>query len=57
VPGPVRLALEIVVFGFAVWALYDVGATTLSLALGVAIFLHYAVSYDRVVWLIGAGRD
>lgn len=52
IPGAIRLALELVFFGFAVWALYDSGATTLSWIMGVTLFIHYIVSYDRVIWLI-----
>lgn len=52
VPGIIRLALELAFFGFAVWALYDVGLTTLSLILAIAVVVHYAVSYDRIVWLL-----
>lgn len=52
VPGPVRLLLELALFGFAVWGLLDAGATTPGLVLGGAILLHYALSYDRVAWLL-----
>jgi hypothetical protein len=47
-----RLALELLFFAFALWGLYSTGATTLSWIFGSAILLHYAVSYDRVFWLI-----
>lgn len=52
VPGMLRLALELAVFGFATWALYQVGATGLSWTLGIAVTLHYLTSYDRLLWLI-----
>ena len=52
VPGMLRLALELAVFGFATWALYNVGATKLSWILGIAVIIHYLASYDRVLWLI-----
>jgi hypothetical protein len=52
VPGMLRLALELAVFGFATWTLYEVGATGLSWMLGIAVTLHYLASYDRILWLI-----
>jgi hypothetical protein len=52
IPGVIRLALELLFFGFAVWALNDSVATNLSWIMGVTLFIHYAVSYDRVIWLI-----
>jgi hypothetical protein len=52
VPGMLRLALELAVFGFATWALYDVGATELSWTLCIAVAIHYLASYDRLLWLI-----
>lgn len=52
IPGLARLALELAVFVFAVWALYDIGATGLSMALALVVAVHYAVAYDRVAWLI-----
>ncbi len=52
VPGILRLAIEIAVFIFAAWALYDVGFTRLSWLLGVIVAIHYLASYDRILWLI-----
>jgi hypothetical protein len=52
VPGLIRLALELAFFAFAVWALRDISATTLSWVLGALVVAHYAVSYDRVRWLL-----
>ena len=52
VPGILRLALELAVFAFANWALYNVGAIKLSWALGIAVTIHYLASYDRILWLI-----
>ncbi|MGD8398240.1 MAG: YrdB family protein [Anaerolineae bacterium] len=52
VPGAVRLLLELALFGSAAWALYDAGATTLAWVLAVVAVIHYAVSYDRIVWLL-----
>lgn len=52
VPGLLRLAIEGAVFGFGIWALEDSGFPRISLALGIVVAVHYAVSYDRVMWLI-----
>jgi hypothetical protein len=52
IPGALRLALELAFFGFAAWALYSAGATLFSLIFGAIILLHYAISYDRLAWLI-----
>ena len=52
VPGIVRLALELGLFAFAVWALYDTSLTGLSMILAVVVIIHYIVSYDRIGWLI-----
>jgi len=52
VPGLLRLAIELAVFVFATWALYDLGATGLSWTLGIIVAVHYIISYDRIRWLI-----
>lgn len=52
VPGIVRLGLELVLLGFAVWTVFDLGATTLGWIFGLAVVLHYALSYDRVLGLL-----
>jgi hypothetical protein len=52
VPGLVRLLLELAFFGFAVWGLWSLDATTPGLILAGVVLLHYAISYDRVVWLL-----
>lgn len=52
VPGTVRLAIELLFFVFATWALYKVQGTNLSVLFGAAVIIHYALSYDRVMWLI-----
>jgi hypothetical protein len=52
VSGVLRLAIELSFFAFATWALYKVQGTNLSVLLGVAVIIHYALSYDRVMWLI-----
>jgi hypothetical protein len=52
VPGGVRLLLELAFFAFAAWALFDAGQSVLAWILGLAVLLHYALSYDRVIWLL-----
>jgi len=52
VPGVLRLVLELAYFAFAVWALRDAGAVAASWLLGGAVLLHYAISYDRILWLL-----
>ena len=52
VPGAVRLALELAIFGFATWALYSSGLTLVSLMYGAIVVIHYLISYDRVLWLV-----
>ena len=48
VPGLLRLALELAYFGFATWALFDIGAVTAGWVFGLAVAVHYLISYDRV---------
>jgi hypothetical protein len=52
VPGMVRLALELALFAFATWALYDAGYMRLGAIFGVVVLVHYVISYDRILWLI-----
>ena len=51
VPGVVRLVLELLFFGAAVWMLYGLGFTGLSVVLAGVVVVHYLVSYDRIQWL------
>jgi len=46
-PGPVRLLLELGLFGLAVWGLYDLGYHKAGLITGIVVVIHYLVSYDR----------
>ena len=52
VPGILRLVIELAIFVFAAWALYDLGYTGLSWTLGIIVAVHYLTSYDRIRWLI-----
>ena len=48
----VRLLLEWAIFCFAAWSLYAAGHPVLGLILAALVVIHYAVSYDRITWLI-----
>jgi hypothetical protein len=52
VPGLVRLLLEAVFFGFAIWSLFDAGATQMGMIFGIVVLVHYVLSYDRVLALL-----
>jgi len=52
VHGWVRLLIEAAVFAGAVWALAAAEHEVWAWVLGVAVAVHYAVSYDRVRWLL-----
>ena len=52
VPGFIRLALEFAFFILSIWMLYDLQYVRLSWILGGTVTIHYAISYDRVLWLI-----
>ena len=52
VPGVLRLVLELCLFGFAVWAFHDAGNLLLALIMASITIIHYALSYDRVAWLL-----
>ena len=52
VPGILRLVLELALFGFAAWALYDAGSPVPALILFIITVIHYVLSYDRVAWLL-----
>ena len=52
VPGPVRLLLELAVFGLAVAGLAAAGRTSLAWALGLVVLINYALLYDRLVRLL-----
>ena len=50
-PGPIRLILELVLFGGAAWMLIHLGYAKLGWIFAGLVFLHYASSYDRIAWL------
>lgn len=52
IPGALRLALELAVFGSATWAIANLGNSPLAIGYGAAGAVHYAIYFDRVRWLI-----
>lgn len=52
VPGPIRLGLEIAVFGGSVLGFAVAGHETAALLIGAVMVGHYVASYDRVVRLV-----
>ena len=52
VPGIVRLIIELAIFTFATWALYDSGIIRISWTFAIIVAIHYIVSYDRIKWLL-----
>jgi hypothetical protein len=52
VPGSVRLLLEILLFGGAIWAFATSGLQIVAVCFGLAAFLHYLCSYERIAWLL-----
>jgi len=51
-PGLIRLAMEVILFAVAVWALYATDHKTAAWVFGIVLLIHYAVSYDRVMLLL-----
>lgn len=52
VPGILRLILELAFFALAAWGLAQTGWSTLAMILAAAVALHYALSFDRITWLL-----
>ncbi len=52
VSGFLRLVLEFLLFGAAVAALYAAGRPGWSVVLLVLLLIHYALSYDRILWMM-----
>ena len=50
--GIIRLIIEFVIFGFAIWSLKDLGWSKTSIIFGMVVLVHYLFSYDRVLWLL-----
>jgi hypothetical protein len=52
IPGLLRLLLELVVFAVGVWCCFAAGQPTWGWIYGITVFLHYVISYDRILWLL-----
>ncbi len=50
--GMIRLVIELGIFTLATLALYDQGQQKFSYCFAIAVIIHYAVSYDRIFWLL-----
>lgn len=53
VSGPIRLFIEILLFGSAVWLLARAGQERLAIALFGALLIHYGLAYERLLRLLG----
>ncbi|MBU1099119.1 MAG: YrdB family protein [Bacteroidetes bacterium] len=51
IPGLLRLALELAIFAFATWALFDLGSLITGWMLCIIVTIHYLVSFERSIWL------
>jgi hypothetical protein len=52
VPGILRLIIELIFFAAGVWAFYASGLPIWGIMLGILTLIHYALSYDRIIWLL-----
>ena len=52
IPGWLRLILELAILFGAAWALVSVELGLEGLVLGAVVTAHYAISYDRIAWLV-----
>ena len=50
--GLLRLIIELCLFGSGVWMLYDMGKSSLCIVMASCVIIHYALSYDRISWLL-----
>jgi len=52
IPGAIRLLMELSFFAVGVMALIASQRTTAGIILATVMLLHYAISYDRIFWLL-----
>ncbi|GAG73297.1 unnamed protein product [marine sediment metagenome] len=57
VPGAIRLLLEFLFFGTAIWVMYTMGLTLIVLAFGILVIIHYILAHKRIRWLLGPKTD
>lgn len=51
-PGIARLLLELILFGVAAWMMLDLDYCLMALIFGMAVVIHYFISFDRIAWLL-----
>ena len=51
-PGWIRFILELSIFGFGVWAFYNLGYIMVACTFLAFIIAHYFFSFDRIKWLL-----
>ena len=56
-PGPIRLALELILFALGTYALFAIDAPIVAVVFATATILHYSLSYDRIAWLFRRRAD
>jgi len=56
VHGIVRLLIELVFFACGAWAMMSLGYFSTGQAFIVVVVLHYAASFNRVIWLLNNGK-
>ena len=52
VRGIIRLLIELGFFFAAFWALLEMGYATTGWFFAIIVIIHYAISYDRIIWLL-----
>jgi hypothetical protein len=52
IPGTLRLALEFALIGLAAYGVWSSGSRAAAETLLTAFALHYAVTWERAVWLV-----
>mgnify|MGYP003344327643 CR=1 FL=1 len=57
VPGAVRLAIELTTLGGGAAAFILSGPRPVGITLAVTVVFHYAMSIDRIDWLLGRRRS
>ena len=50
-PCKLRIGLEFLLFGMAIWMNHDLSLNWVAVTLFFMTFLHYAISIDRLEWL------
>lgn len=50
--GVMRLFLELVFFGLAALALFNLEWKTMGTVFALLLVFHYSISYDRIIWLL-----